>query len=292
MKGRVKSSLLLLSGDAESNSLVQELKNHVRNNSTPSQTAYNAIDLESELHSVSTVEDSKCLRRAQNIRIPESVVLVCGKESSEDSTGDSTNGVYAECIKSVIETEALLELSAEIAHWAGDEADEESTSRIHEATGRGDGDKASDGTRKDAQYGGLFSDAPFSKQPHESSSGGGELGVEHGDASDHAGSYGRPSVESVPADPKERCTEEGKEDVVRLKSLLAEALAVADDDSGHETSDTRRNVNDVASRKIHVTGPGEESVLVPVPVSDGAVHTNVPQDHEDKHWAEFHAVGE
>ena len=49
---------------------------------------------------------------------------------------------YPEGIKSVVVSEGMLQTSSVVTHWPGHKADKESSRRVNEAAGRGDGHQA------------------------------------------------------------------------------------------------------------------------------------------------------
>ena len=215
-----------------------------------------------------------------------------GEEASQDTTDDATDTMDPEGVQRIVDAHHVLELDASIAAHAAEEAHDESAGLVNVASSGSDDDKTGDGARHDTQHGRLALDHPLEKHPGEASGRGRNVGDQHGHRSRAACSNRGTSVEAEPADPEEGGAKEGEEHVVRGQLGAGRpGAALADDDGRNEARHARRNMHHVAAGKVE-NSPLAHEAASPLPVGNGAVDEEVPEEDEDQERGELHALGD
>jgi hypothetical protein len=99
------------------------------------------------------------------------------------------------------------------------------------------------------------------------------------------------SIEAKPADPEHSSTDEGQRKIVWQHLSGWEAFARADNDAQHQRSDACGDVNDDAASEVDDACESEESArLMPHAIAAGHIDDEAPDEAEDEHGTEFHAL--
>src|SRR6266404_2273840 len=228
----------------------------------------------------------------QNTR--RSAVLLDCEYPGQQRPDDAANRMHAETIQRIVIAEHALQAGASpVAEDARANSDCKGTDGSNETGSRCNGNKAGDRTRADADDGWLAPQRPFHQHPGEGGDGRGNLGHQHCHSSLHACRDSRASVETEPADPKERGADEGEHHVVRRPRRAA----LAEHDGAHKPRHPGVDVHDGTAGEIQhfhpcgVVAGSQEPVRSPDPVRNWRIDENRPQADEPKHGRELHALG-
>jgi hypothetical protein len=106
-----------------------------------------------------------------------------GDDGRADGADDPADAVHAEHVERVVILEGVLDGGdEEEADRRDDEAEDDAPIGASEASRRGDRDEAGDGTRGGAQHRGLAVLDLLDDRPRDGGSGGGDEGVDEGEA--------------------------------------------------------------------------------------------------------------
>src|SRR5690606_30479335 len=124
--------------------------------------------------------------------------------------------MYAEGVQRVVIAQGVLHLDrSEVADDAGNDADDESAGRVHEAGRRGDGDETGYSARYDSQDGRLLGDQPLDEDPGQASRRGGNLRIDHGGAGKPVRRQFGTRIETEPADPEQGSADDRVDQIMR-----------------------------------------------------------------------------
>ena len=98
----------------------------------------------------------------------------------------------------------------------------------------------------------------------------------------------RTGVEAKPAQPQQRSTQDDVGNVARFRLLV---LATAQEDGTHQRCDAGRGVYHDATGEVLYVHAGKETVGVPGPVRQRAIHEDAEQDHEYRVGRKAYAFG-
>ena len=199
--------------------------------------------------------------------------------------------MHAKGVERIVEAQGVLELDAEVAGDAAEKPHEEGAGLVDVARPGRDHHQARNAATDNAQHRGLALEQPLDGHPRQAGCRGRDVSHQHRHAGATAGRQRRPGVKAEPAHPQQRGADEGQEHVVRGGLSGLEALARAQDHRANKSRHARGNVHDVAARKVQ-HAPRSHEASAPLPVGNGAVDEEVPEEHEDEDRDELHALGE
>jgi hypothetical protein len=200
---------------------------------------------------------------------------------------------------SSVVAELELQADGERGGHTGDDAEGDRTERGDVGTSRGDGDQAGDHTGGGTEGRRVAVAEAFDGEPAEHGGGRGGQGVDP----DQAGllnGRGGTGIEAEPAEPQDGGTEHDERNVVRaVVRVLAEALAVADDQDQDEARDAGVDVDhgatgEVNDRRERLAEPaaGGEETAAPDHEGHRGVDERCPDRGEDHPGGELGTVGD
>ena len=217
----------------------------------------------------------------------------------------------AEDVQGIVRAQQALEtIDAPEAQQTGDQADHQGAAGADPAGGGGDGDQTGHRARGRAQQGGLALEEGLGRGPGQGRGAGGDHGVEEGQGGEAVGLQVGAGVEAEPADPQQGGTDHGQGQAMGRQVLTTVADALADQIGAHQTGHGGVDVDHGTAGEVQGTlleeearggggglGRGGVGVSIragPVPhhVGHGQVGEGEPDDHEQHHRREFHALGE
>ena len=220
-------------------------------------------------------------------------------EAQSHGADDAGDQVDTDDVERIVKAPAELEADGQGGSRTGDQAEAEGADRADVGAGRGDGDQAGNHTGGGTERGRVTVADAFRDEPAEHGRCGGCEGVDP----DQAALLRRrccAAVEAEPAEPQDRGTEHHERDVVRaVVGVLAEALAVADDQHEDQRGDTGVDVDHCAAGEVNRRAEGladcafrAEQPAAPDHVGQRAVHQRDPDRDEDGPGAELGAVSD
>ncbi len=133
---------------------------------------------------------------------------------------------------------------------------------------------------------------PFGKHPGQRGSGCGNLGGQHSHAGGTVGGNSGTGIEAEPAHPQHGSTDEGIGHVMGGHGRGGIAFALAHDQTGHETCDTRVDVDHRAARKVQdAPVPQQTAIAAPYHVGNRQIDHGQPYSAEQQQGRELHALG-
>ncbi len=163
---------------------------------------------------------------------------------------DTGDEVDADDVERVVVAELELQADGERGGHTGNDAEGDRTERGDVGAGRGDGDQAGDHTGGGTEGGRVTVAEALHGEPAEHGGGRGGQGVDPDQAGLlHSGSG--TGVEAEPAEPQDCGAEHDERNVVRaVVRVLAEALAVTDDQDQDEARDAGVDVDHGAAGEV------------------------------------------
>ncbi|AAW77739.1 PilL protein [Xanthomonas oryzae pv. oryzae KACC 10331] len=214
------------------------------------------------------------------------------EHAGQDRADDAAQAMHAEHVQAVVGTEQALQTGdAPHAEHAGSQANDDRAERAHRTAGRGDADQAGHHARGHTQGGRLALDDLLGQRPAQDGGSGRQQGVEEGQRRTGIGFQIGTGVETEPAHPQQRGTDEGQGHVVRLDRLTSQPGTLADEVGANQTGDTGVDMHHGTACEIQRAQPEQIPTGGPDHVRQRQVAEGEPDRREQQHRAELGAFG-
>jgi len=181
--------------------------------------------------------------------------IVSSEESCKNVADETTNGVFSENIKSIIDTEDEFELGCVVSSCGTDNTIDNCRPGRDEAGPWRDSNKAGNDTGAETNSGPFALKTIIKDTPCDTSNAGSQVSNNSGHDSAHVGGKSRTSVESEPTNPEEDGSDDNVCHVVGAVVQLVGAVpsALAQHDGVCKSSRSGRNVHWGSTGKVKST---------------------------------------
>ena len=188
----------------------------------------------------------------------------CCKNTGRTAAQDASNEMCVEDAQNIIHVSHELYLLSKNVHaqprdTTGAQTDQEGGPASNHARSWGDGHKTTDHTVDGANDGGFAEVGVVEEGPRQHARCSADVCIQNGHTGIDAGSIRITTVEAVPAEPKDACTDKNTENVVRPSVLAIGRNARTDPPSANEASCPAGQMNNITSRVIDDTKDREEA---------------------------------
>ena len=223
---------LLANPQVQEGDVLERIQQDARNHKRVTSHRADLRELVPDLDAVA-VHGAEGIVRAHAVEIVDPGL---GEEARQERADHAADAVELEDVHAFVDLDPFVEVVAERADGAGQEADQRGEPDGDVASGGRDADEAGDGARAGADDGEVALGADVvDKDPAEDAEGGGGVGVKGGQHGADCAVEGGTAVEAEPAEPDKDGADEDESGVVSAAvNLLALGQALAEDEGVRE----------------------------------------------------------